>query len=153
MHHVKRLLWLLLAGFVTAAGASIAIALAIVAFQNYSDERRDSKYKPDPKNYQPPAPGEVLVSDLTLLEITRMGGVRGTITNGSKRKINSFNANLSFLKKEELLFTCNETVLVGVESGKTGRFQLLCKDVDRASLTPDITPRLSIVWVYPSRDE
>jgi hypothetical protein len=79
--------------------------------------------------------------------------VRGTLTNNTKRKINSFNANLAFFKKEDLLYTCNETVLVDVEPGKGARFQLLCKDVERAALSPDIRPQLSIVWVYPSRNE
>lgn len=127
--------------------------MAIISFQNYSEERRKAEHTPDPRNYQPPPPGEVKISDLTVLEITRNGGVRGTITNNSKRKINSFNADLAFLKKEDLLYTCNETVLVHVEPGKTSRFQLLCKEVERAALSSDMTPRLSIVWVYPSRDE
>lgn len=153
MQHLKRLFWLLLAGFVTAVGASLAVSIAIVAFQNYSDGRRKTEYKPDQRNYQPPPPGEVKVSDLTILEITRSGGVRGTITNNTKRKINSFNANLAFFKKEELLYTCNETISVDVELEKVARFQLLCKEVERATLSPDITPKLSLVWVYPSKDE
>ena len=153
MQHLKRLLWLLLAGFASAAGVSLAIALAIVAFQSYSEERRKNEYKPDPRNYQPPPPGGVQISDLTVLEITRNGGVRGTITNNTKRKINSFNANLAFFKKEDLLYTCNETVNVEVDAGKTARFQFLCKEVERAALSPDVTPKLSLVWVYPSRDE
>ena len=153
MQHIKRLLWLLLTGFVTAAGASLAITIAIVAFQNYSEERRKNEYKPDPRNYQPPPPGGVQISDLTVLEITRNGGVRGTITNNTKRKINSFNANLAFFKKEDLLYTCNETVTIDVEPGKTARFQLLCKEVERAALSTEVTPKLSLVWVYPSRDE
>ena len=153
MQHLKRLLWLLLAGFVTAAGASLAIAVVIIAFQSYADEHRKTAYKPDPRNYQPPTPGEVTLSDITVLEITRNGGVRGTITNKTKRKINSFNVNLGFFKKEELLYTCNETVMVDVEPGKAARFQLLCKDVERSALSADVAPKLSIVWVYPSRDE
>jgi hypothetical protein len=153
MQHLKRLIWLLLAGFVTAAGASIAIAIALVSYQEYAEERRRSEYRPDPRNYQPPPPGEVKISELTVLEITRNGGVRGTITNNTKRKINSFNANLAFFKNDELLFTCNETVMVDVEPGKASRFQLLCEEVERSALSPDITPKLSIVWVYPSRDE
>ena len=88
-----------------------------------------------------------------MLEITRNGGVRGTITNNTKRKINSFNANLAFFKKEDLLYTCNETVTIDVEPGRTARFQLLCKEVERAALSTEVTPKLSLVWVYPSRDE
>jgi hypothetical protein len=153
MQHIKRLLWLLLAGFTAAAGASIAIAIAIVLFQEYSDERRKTQYKPDQRNYQPPPPGEVQISGLTVIEVTRNGGVRGTITNGTKRNLKSFNANLSFFKKEELLYTCNETVMVDVEPGKSARFQLLCKEVERSALSAEITPKLSLVWVYPSLDE
>jgi hypothetical protein len=153
MQQLKRLLWLLLAGFMTAAGASVAVGFAVVAFHNYSDSRREKEYKPDPRNYQLPPVGGVQVSDLTLLEITRNGGVRGTITNNTKRKINSFNGNLEFLRNAELLYTCNETVLVDVESGKSARFQFLCKDVERAALSPDVVPKLTLVWVYPSRAE
>lgn len=153
MQHLKRLLWLAFAGFVTAAGASLAIAIAITVFGTYSQERERAAYKPDPSNYQPPVPGEVTVSDLALLEITKSGGVRGILRNDSKRKINSFRANLEFLKQNEILFSCSETVMVDVESGKSARFQLLCKEVDRAALPPDVVPRLSLVWVYPSREE
>lgn len=153
MHHLKRLLWLLIAGFFTAAGASLAFAVAIGLFEKHSDERRKAEYKPNPLNYQPPAAGKFTVSNLTLLEITRNGGVRGTIVNNTGRKINSFNADLSFFKSSELLYTCNETVLVDVEQGQSARFQFICKEVERAALTADVTPKLSVKWVYPSRDE
>jgi len=153
MQHLKRLLWLFVAGFATVAGASLALGIAILAFQHYAEGRRQADNKPDPMDYQPPLPGQVVFSDLVLLEITRNGGVRGIVSNGTARKVRSFNANLAFFRKDELLYTCNETVLVSVEPGAKGQFQMLCKDVERSALTPDITPKLSVVRVYPSRDE
>ena len=153
MQHLKRLLWLLVAGFVTAAGASLAFAIAIEMFQNRYDERRKAEYRPNPLNYQAPPAGTITVTDLTLLEITQNGGVRGNIANTTGRKINSFNANLSFFRNDDLLYSCNETVLVEVENGKSARFQLLCKEVERSALKPDVTPRLNVVWVYPSRGQ
>jgi hypothetical protein len=153
MQLLKRVLWLFVAGLVTAAGASLAIAFAIFAFQDYASARKHAEYKPDPLNYQPPEPGAVVVSDLVIIEVTHNGGVRGMITNNTPRKLNSFNAHLDFMRGDDLLYRCRETVMVDVEPNKSARFQLLCLDVARSALTPEVKPKLSLLWVYPSRDE
>ena len=153
MQFLKRSLWMLLAGFLAAAGASVAFALAISAFQDYSESRRSRESKPNPLNYQPPAPGAVTLSDVSIIEVTHNGGVRGVIANNTPRKINSFHAYLDFMRGEDLLYRCQETAMVEVESGKSARFQMLCREVSRAALAPEVKPRLSIIWVYPSRDE
>jgi hypothetical protein len=147
MQYIKRLLWLLTSGFFVAAGVSLAIAIAILAFPSYSDKRN----KVDPNNYQLPPSGEVLFSDIAALEITKQGGIRGTVTNNTKRKISSFRAKLEYYKNQ-LLYTCNETVLIDVEPSKAAQFQLLCYDVERSALTPEMVHKLSLVWVYPSMD-
>jgi hypothetical protein len=149
MQHIKRLLLLLTSGFFVAAGVSLAIAIAILAFQSFSNKSN----KVDPNNYQLPPSGEVLFSDTAALEITKQGGIRGTVTNNTKRKISSFRAKLEYYKKDQLLYTCNETVLVDVEPSKAAQFQLLCYDVERSALTPEMVPKLSLVWVYPSIDK
>ena len=153
MQLLKRLLWMFFAGFLAAAGASLAVVLAIVAFQDYSDTRRRAEGKPNPLNYQPPAPGAVTLSEVTIIEVTHNGGVRGVITNNTPRKITSFNAYLDFTRGEDLLHRCQETALVDVEPTKSARFQMRCREVARSTLTPEVKPKLSIVWVYPSRDE
>lgn len=152
MQILKRLLWLFLAGFITVTGGAVALLVSTAAYDG-AHEKLVGKSRPNPLNYQPPKPGEVTVSDMKFIEITSVGGIQGTITNHTKRKIESFNANLNFMRKDALLYRCNETVVVDVAPEATSRFQLLCDKVDRRALTADIEPKLSLVWVYPSRDE
>ena len=62
----------------------------------------------DPRDYQSPAPGKVAFSDIEYIEITSNAGIRGKITNDTKRKISSLNVQVSFLRKGVPLYICNQ---------------------------------------------
>lgn len=153
MQLLKRLAWLFVAGFVTVAGASVALFAATAAFERNSEARNKEKYAVDPRNYQPPKVGEVIFTEIKVARLTTRGGVFGYIENRTKRDLRSFNADLSLSRNGEVLHRCAETVSVTLKSGAKATFQLLCNDLDRSKLTDDIQPSLSVNWVYPSLDE
>ena len=152
MHHLKRIGWLFLAGFVTAAGGATAIFVAFWLSQLAQGERLFGR-EPDPRNYQPPKPGDISLVDVKLSRLTASGGVVGIIENHTKRKIRSFNADLSLAKNGAVLHRCRETVSVTVESGKSAPFSLLCRELEQSKMTDDIEAQVTFNWIYPSLDE
>ena len=152
MQHLKRLGWLFLAGFVAVAGGSAALILSMEVYGDRSEARAKQKYAPDPRDYLPPKPGEVVLSDLRLAKLTVRGGVYGYVENHTKRPIRSFNADLSLSKNGQVVHRCKDTASVDVGVGARSTFQLLCSDLDATKLTEDMEPTVSINWVYPSLD-
>ena len=153
MEQIKRLLWLLVAGFITALGACAAIAISIGIFQKYSKDVEAEKYKLDPMQYQRPKDGEILISEIKLATLTNRGGVFGYVENRSKRELRSFSAVLSLSRNGEVVHRCKETATVEVKAGEKGTFQLLCSELNQKEMSADLQPSVSIEWVYPSLDK
>jgi hypothetical protein len=148
MHRFLRLGWLFLCGFAVAAGVSLALALATYGARVYIKSQSETYKPPDPQDYQPPKPGELQFSDLSFTEITLSAGVQGNVINKTGRPITSFRVDVDFKRKNALLYSCSETVVLNVAPATTKRFQLICEKVDRRALTDDIKPELKVVWVY-----
>lgn len=151
MIDLRRLGHLFLAGFVVSAGASMALAAAVLTFEKLVRDPQNQHGKPHPSSYQSPPSTDLKVSGLTVSEITRNGGVRGTIENRTERRVDFVKAELGFYKTGQRLFGCTETIRIDLDPGKSTQFFVLCKEVERSALSPEIMPSLTLLGAYLGR--
>ncbi len=136
MDYLKRFaLW-----FVSGLGLAAGVMLVVTAFEYVRP------WKPELKTSNVPLE-QVTVSDTAISPVTKFLTVVGTITNNSGRALATVRARVELIQGEKLLFECSESIRSLPGPGKSGHFQIECREIERSLIPDGVTQRVRVWYV------
>ena len=135
------------AGIALCAGAAVVFAGVVwvvnPALHAWIESRKSSEFTPNA--------GQLVVEKLEPFAVTRAAGVQAVIRNRGTQSSQADRVTLTITQGSKVLFVCKVHADAFIKPGESVTEQLLCPEVERASLPTGATYSLNIAGAWNSR--